>query len=546
MTAENRITDIHCRKCGAPASFDIVLQKYACPYCGSETGIDEAVREKQGYRMIQRGKMKQAVRNYRLFHAECSGCGADIVMGENEALADCPFCSRALVRREYLYSDNMPESLIPFALTQEEAQERMLAWCSDHSRRPEAKLLKKNIGDLQGIYLPYELVRGPVHMRAGRMDSVRTYRCEGFVDSELISRTGKLDNLLLDGMEPFDTDALREFDFAFAAGQRIRIADMAEDSLKKRIEEETAQSYLPYVRRTLQTKAVEITADAGSVIRLPVLLPVYYLAKGDLMAAVNGQTGKVSVRSLSAKHYYFTPWWLKALIGTLVLSLAAAAGLRLFGMNMQDCLLITGVLALFFIVVLLCLYSDTVHNSFSVESGKEIFTSGEKTFVRERGRLVLRDELLERKTVKPVFFETINGKPVPVELKFATVPRALQTALYALAAIFLPVIIALFLNGFQFRQINFGGAAVWFCIMVPVVPVIVLKYGVAELYERPWMYVTDEKGRKKRFRDKKESGSFMKTLGFILKALIIPPACFAIWAAIGIFILICWLTAFGF
>ena len=546
MTAEKKIIDIHCLSCGAPAGFDIVQQKYVCRYCGSGVGIDEAISQKQGFRKIQRGKMKESVKNYRLFHAECSGCGADIVMAENEALADCPFCSRALVRSEYLNADNMPESLIPFALTQEEAKERMLAWCSDNSSREESKLLKKNIKDLQGIYLPYELVQGPVHMKAGRMDSFRTYRCEGYIENELISRSARLDNQLLDGMEPFDTDVLKEFDFAYAAGQRIRIADMTEDSLKKRIEEELSVSYLPQVRKVMQTEAAEITADAKDVIRLPVLLPVYYLAKNDLMAAVNGQTGKISVRSLKMKHYYFMPWWLKAIIGTLLLSLAVFGGLQLFGMTMQESMLLTGVIGLFFIIVLICLYSDTVHNSFAVESGREIFTSGEKTFVRERGRLVLRDELLERKTMKPVFFEMIDGKAVPVELKFATVSRAIQTALLALAVIFLPVIIALFLNGFNFRQLNLGGAAVWFCIMVPVVPVIVLKYGIAELYERPWIYILDENGRKKRYRKQTDPKTFRENLKMIMEALFIPPGCFGIWALIGVFLLICWLTAFGF
>ncbi len=546
MTEVKKITDIHCLSCGAPAKFDIVQQKYVCRYCGSAVGIDEARQEKQGFRKIQRGRINASAKNYRLFHAECSGCGADIVMAENEALAGCPFCSRALVRSEYLNADNMPESLIPFALTQEEAKERMLAWCSDNSSRREAKLLKKNIESLQGIYLPYELVQGPVHMQAGRMDSFGTYRCEGYIENELISRSADLDNQLLDGMEPFDTDALKEFDFAYAAGQRIRIADMAEDSLKKRIEDELSCSYLPQVRKIMQTEAAEVTADAGSVIRLPVLLPVYYLAKNDLLAAVNGQTGKVSVRSLSPKHYYFIPWWLKAVIAALLLSLAVFGGLQLFGMTMQESMLLSGVIALFFIIVLLCLYSDTVHNSFAVESGREIFTSGEKTFVRERGRLVLRDELLARKTMKPVFFETIDGKAVPVELKFATVPRVLQTALLSFAVIFLPVIIALLLNGFNFRQLNLGGAAVWFCIMVPVVPVVVLKYGSAELYERPWIYILDENGRKKRYRKKTDPETFRKNLMTILKALFIPPTCFGIWALIGVFLLICWLTAFGF
>ena len=122
---------------------------------------------------------------------------------------------------------------------------------------------------------------------------------------------------------------------------------------------------------------------------------------------VNGQTGKVSVRALKDSHYYFLPWWLKAAAATVIFTLAVFGALRLFGMDEAGALLIAGALALFFIIVTLCLYSDTVHNKFAVVSGRKIFTSGGNIFRREFGNLVLRDEILERRTQPPVFFERI-------------------------------------------------------------------------------------------------------------------------------------------
>ena len=545
MTANQKITDIHCLKCGAPAAFDIVSQQYVCSYCGGTVGIKEAIQEKQGFRKIQRDKMSRTVTDFRLFHAECTGCGADLVFEENEALADCPFCSRALVRKEYLKADNMPECIIPFAVTPEEAEKLLLDWCS-HSRKPEAKKMKKLTGSMTGIYLPYELIEGPVSLTAERMDGSRTYRCEGYIREEFVNRSRQLDNILLDGMEPFDTSAMREFDFAYTAGQRIKTADVPEDELAKRIREEVSLSYTPAIRKVLQTKAVETDALVSSVIRLPVLLPVYYIADGELMAAVNGQTGKVSVRALKNTKYYFVPWWLKAAGATLILSLLLFGALCLFGMDAKESMAIAGITGFFFLIVTMCLYSDTLHNDFAVESGREIYTSGEKTFVRERGRLVLRNEILERKAGEPVFFEDLDGQTVPVELKFATIPRILYMLLLAGVTVFLPVIIALFLNGFNFRMLTLGGSAVWFCITVPVVPIIFLKYGVTELYDRPWIYEILENGRRKRYRKKSDTSWIRKELPYFLESLYTPPLCFAVWAVIIVFCFICWLTAFGF
>lgn len=548
MTETNtyrKITDIYCPSCSAAAEFDIITQQYHCSYCGSRVGIDEALRQKQGFRKLQQDRLKGSVKQYRLFHAECEGCGADIVFEENEALSKCPFCGRAMVRNEYLETEDFPEALIPFALNEKEAKALLADWCRHNKSKPEARKLLPLIDDLKGYYLPYEMLRGPVHLNASRMDGLRTYRCEGFINNEFINRSKQLDNLLLDGMEPFDQEALKEFDFGYLAGQRVKIADLEKDQLKKRLEEETAENYSTYIARTLETKAIDVDADVDSAIRLPVLLPVYYISDGELMAAVNGQTGKVSVRALKESHYYFLPWWLKAILSTIVFSAAVYAALRLFGMNSGSGLYISGLLAIFFIIVTLCLYSDTARNSFAVESGRKIYTSGEDTFIREQGQLKVNDRILKRRIVPPVFFEKLGGEMEPVILKFTTPLRVLKIALLCLAVLFLPVIVALFLNGFDFRRLELGGSAVWFCIFVPVVPIYLLKFGIVELHDDPWIYVLKD-GKPKRYRRKLSLKIDRNVITTVLKALFIPPLSLAVWFAIISFCVMCYLTAFGF
>ena len=442
---KNRITDIHCPQCGAPANFDIVQQMYVCGHCGGTVGITEAQKEKQGFRSMRRERLRDSVKKYKLFRTSCSGCGAEVVFEENEALAGCPFCGRNLVRSEYLKLEKMPESIVPFGITQQEAQERLRAWCKKNRGRKEAKQLLPLLPELKGFYLPYSLLRGPVHMKAGRIDTDVIYRCEGFMEDALINCSAQLDNLLLDGMEPFDMDGLTEFDFGYVAGQRVKISDINEKELNKRACQEVEECYTPAVRKTMETKAVRIEASISSAVELPVLVPVYYICRGDLMAAVNGQTGKVSVRALNESHYYFLPWWLKALISTLVLGF-------------------------FYLIVVFCVYSDTTKNSFAVEAGREIFTSGKETFHRERGKLLRNESILKRKIVPPVFFCPIDGKDRPVTMKFTTPARVLRMFLLAFIALFLPVIVAFPLTGFDVSKLNLAGSAVWFCIAVPVVP----------------------------------------------------------------------------
>ena len=540
---ENRYIDISCQSCGAPLSFDIRKQLYTCGHCGSSLQINEAIRQKEGFKKIHAEHLQQNVKDYKLFSAYCDGCGATIIFEENEALSKCAFCGKSLVRTDYLLSKDMPECVIPFAIELKEARQQLKKWCDSNSLKEESRRLSKMIDELQGFYLPYQLIYGPVDMSVSRMDTSSSFNCSGYLNDQFINCSKQLNNLLLDGMEPYDLSRLNEFDFGYVAGQRVKIADISDTEMLQRAQAETAENYRPEIRKVLQTKAVEVDADVNNAFKMPVLLPAYYICKDGLMAAVNGQTGKVSIRALKDSHYYFLPWWLKAIIATICFSAVFFLALKAFGADTMSSLMITGILALFFIIVTLCYYSDTLHNDFRVVSGRKIFTSGENTFKRENGELVINDKLRERKIQKPVFFEKISDEYQPVILRFATPLRIFRMFLIALIVIFLPVIFALLINGFDFTKLNLGGSAVWFCIAVPVVPIYLLKFGIDGLYEKPWIY-TFKDGKLKRYR--KKASVSMKDLKDLLKIIFLPPTSILILIAVIVFITMVYLTAFGF
>ena len=544
---EGCIADVRCPNCGAPAKYDIIKHQYLCSYCGGHAEIEEAIAQKKGFRSILKSRIKREAEKYHLISEECPGCGAKIVVEEGEAVSDCAFCGAALVRKTYLVSDNLPEMIIPFRITKEEAQNCLREWCGKNVIRTEAKHLKNKIDKLQGFYLPYELIRGPVSSIVSRSDGgSRDYYCEGYVDDIFVNGSRQLDNLLLDGMEPFEKDELKEFDFGYVAGQRVKVTDIDPKALEGRVDEEVSSSYRPVVQKTLETAAVDVSTSTESIMRMPVLLPVYYVKDGMSMAAVNGQTGKVSVRAEKESHYYFLPWWVKAVLATLIISMVVFAGFRLFGMPMETAVLITMLLAFFTLIVTLCAYSDTVKVDFRESAGHRILTTDNRPLRRVDGTLVKDPQPIKREAVPPVFYEKIEGKEQPVVLKFTSAPRLAEMVILAAVVLFLPVIIALFLNGFDFKKLNLSGSAVWFCIMVPVIPIYLLKFGRIELYERPWIYRILEDGSKKRYRKKPDPDAVKETAKIVLHGLFVPPVCFGVWFGILCFGIICWLTAFGY
>ena len=355
----------------------------------------------------------------------------------------------------------------------------------------------------------------------------------------------KLDNQLLDGMEPFDLEELVEFDFSYIAGHRVKIGDISDDELVRRINVEVGEDYKPAIRKKLETKAVEVNTKSDDMLRMPVLLPVYYLTFDGYIAAVNGQTGKVSVRACKDSKYLLLPWWLKAILATVAGSLSVALGMFIFGAEKDLIIEATLCLALIFIFIFFTAYSQQKEDTFGLEKYRKIFTSKGGPYIRVENKLVQSKNEIKKPVIPPIFFMNINGYRVPVEIRFTTPLRVLRAFAITFGVVFLPVIFALLINGFDLGRLNLGGSAVWFCISVPLSPVLLVKYGRMDIYDNPWIYLIDEKGKKKLYRQKRNPIQ-KEDIKEFLEVFFTPPL---LWVSLVMILLFCtmvYLTAFGF
>ena len=481
--------NIYCASCGAPARFDIARQVYRCAYCGGETGIEEPLAEKQGFRQAHRARMEAKGRQFPLQRAQCAGCGAEVIFPQGEMLTGCAFCGRNMVRKEYLGVAGFPEILIPFKITEDQARANLLAWCERNRGKREARDIKQHLDQLRGFYLPYELVKGPTRCDVSRQDS-RTYRCRGFWEGSFVNTSRQLDNLLLDGMEPYDLSDVKEFDFSYLAGQRVKVRDTDEGETLRRVSDEIASRYRPFASKVLETKGVAIRADTGHMVELSAVLPVYYLRVGDTLAAVNGQTGKVAIRE--RKDRYLMPWWIRPILGSLLFPALAYGIMAFFGVEPMGRLMVAGMLCIFLLFVLFTAYHNQYGGLGRERLPRRVFTWENS---RDRGTTPVATPI-----APPEFYMPIDGRDRAVELSFTTPLRMLNMGLLAFCVVFLPYILAFFFNGCSFRGFTMGGGAVWLCVMVPLAPVFLIKYGRLELYEHPIVRYRDDDGRQKRFR----------------------------------------------
>ena len=491
---DNKIFDVHCSSCGAAVQFDIMQQVYNCKFCGTATPTTVAVSEKKGFREFARQKMDSSRPSFAMSTGSCNNCGAKVIFPENEAMTECTFCGKTLVRGSYTGTKDFPELLIPFYITAPEAEQILSSWCDQNRKRPEARILKKHASGIKGVYLPYELARGPVSGSVRRNNTRRMLSLRGFVDGIFVNASEGLDNLLLNGMEPYDLRGVREMDFSFLSGSTVKIRDVSEEDIEERIADEIAYDYESQLVKTMETKAFNVNVVTKNMMHMSVLLPVYYIQAGNVIAAVNGQTGKVAVRE--RRDRFLLPWWIKPIFLTALVFGICILVTGLLGGTFAEAVIYGGMISIIFLITSFALFSD--YSSPRWRLRRRIFTSSGGPYVRNEGKLVQNKSPLPTGVPRPVIVESIKDQLRAVRVKYSAAGRMAFMFFLMVLAIGLPLLIVLANPGTAVAGL-FGAIL---CITVPTAPIYFLKFGRFEIYEHPWFYYRDEKGRQHKYKAK--------------------------------------------
>ena len=288
---------VKCASCGSNAQYNIKEQSYCCPACGGKTSALDPVNHLNNWRHEHQNKIKEELRGLPHSVAKCPNCSAEFFFKENEFTTTCPYCDTPMVRKEFEDSDSFPELIIPFAITIEEAKQKLLEFLDKPSSsiKEEVEIAKNNINKMQGYYLPYCLIRGPIEYKVKRAYTNREFHCEAFVETNFINASKDLDNEVLDAMEPYDWNRIIPFDFGCIAGQSVKIRDINDNELLNRAVDEVTENEKIEIAKELDSEAIDVTLVNKQLMYSPVLLPVYYYKAGNFTVSVNGQTGRVSM-----------------------------------------------------------------------------------------------------------------------------------------------------------------------------------------------------------------------------------------------------------
>jgi len=484
---------VYCRNCGAPARFDIIHQTYRCGYCGTETGIQEEKQSLAEWRTLHKNSRKKKYAGREVYRYSCPTCGAQLVFESGEASGVCPFCGTSTVRRDLVTAEQLPELLIPFYITPEEARQRLDAWARRHCLSHEGRKILSSEHELKGYYLPFQIVRGPAKGIVSRDSSSRRFRLNTYMSVTAVNTSAQLDNAVLNAAEPFDWSAAVPFEPGYIAGQNVKLSDLSNSETRDRVTQEVTDALLPDIERDMQTTGIRFDLIPGDLMSMPALLPFYFIKEGNLTAVVNGQTGRVAASTGRVRKT--VPWVIEPAVYTAVLTLILGS----FYDFAPEMLLIFGTV---FALIIFSILGDGRTSLI-----RSIIMRGKRSRAEREGNEVhFTDAADEISGPQYVFMEDDGkGNSVPVTIKFFTPGRVLSVIFNCLFTISLPLIIASvmrlasmgpgerFLDHFE----PLYGAA-WYTLAFFIVLIYLLKGVRKDAYDHPILYSESREGKRKR------------------------------------------------
>ncbi len=159
-TAEAEAADqsqLTCEQCGAVLSYAPGTSELVCQYCGYTNEIVERsveIVEQDLADALERGLSEAPTEERQV--AKCGSCGAQFTFDPNVHAGSCPFCGQPVVADTGTLRQVRPAAVLPFAIDQRTARERLKAWLKGLWFAPsKLKAFARTAGRLVGMYLPY-------------------------------------------------------------------------------------------------------------------------------------------------------------------------------------------------------------------------------------------------------------------------------------------------------------------------------------------------------------------------------------------------------
>ena len=352
------LQELKCPCCDGAIEFNSTLQKMKCPYCDSEYDVetlrsyDEALKEQPKDSMnwdSSAGSEWQEGETEGLRTYCCNTCGGEIVADETTGATECPFCGNPVIMTGQFAGSLKPDLVIPFKLDKKAAMEALKKHYRGKPLLPKVFKDENRVKEVKGVYVPFWLfdadANGFVRYNATRVrhwsDSNYNYTetshfkiiRAGEIGFENVPVDGstKMDDTLMESIEPFDISEAVDFRTAYLSGFFADKYDVDAESSTERANERIKRSTEQAFASTVvgYTTVVPVSTNIGlqNGRARYALYPVWVLNTKwndkNYTFAMNGQTGKL-VGDLPMDMAAFWKW---------LLGIAGAVSALCFGLS---------------------------------------------------------------------------------------------------------------------------------------------------------------------------------------------------------------------
>ncbi|TWH56083.1 hypothetical protein DesLBE_0270 [Desulfitobacterium sp. LBE] len=309
-----------CPNCGADMAFNSTSGMLHCDSCGTDQSIEEIPKQGDAQNpgtAASKGHIPWAEGAVNQYH--CQNCGAVLITDKDTVATSCSFCNAAVVLNDRLQGSFAPAKVIPFAIDRQQAQEAFKKWCRKGLLTPKELMSANRIKGITGIYVPFWLydLNGWGEATA-ECTKVRAYSDADYNYTETsffhvhrtvdlnylqvpVDASQKMDDALMDKLEPYDYGSLKDFMMPYLAGFLAEKYDYDNRELFPRVRARVEGYVSDYINSTINgytttnfiSKNININEKKADYALFPVWMVRYDYGQKEYVFAMNGQTGKI-------------------------------------------------------------------------------------------------------------------------------------------------------------------------------------------------------------------------------------------------------------
>ncbi len=316
-----------------------------CPYCDTEfdletlAAFDEELKGEKAddisWQTPNETWAEQELGQEGMKLYVCESCGGEVVTEATTAAMKCPWCDNPIIMKGNVAGGLRPDYVIPFKLDKEAAKKKLTEHFEGKKLLPAVFKDQNHIDEIKGVYVPFWLfdadadadvrfkgtktrswISGSYSYLETSYYSVVRGGSIGF-DNVPVDGSGKMDDKLMESLEPFDTSAMVDFQTAYLSGYLADKYDVSSEvsmeranaRVKKSAEDAFARTVSGYSSLTPQTSSAQIENGKAKYALYPVWLLNTTWNGTKYVFAMNGQTGKFVGdlpvdKSLKTKYYW--------------------------------------------------------------------------------------------------------------------------------------------------------------------------------------------------------------------------------------------------